>query len=46
MIRIAVPVSPLILAAGPVGVPVFARKFFVTDTALKVVGFLTEFERT
>lgn len=42
----SLPLSPLILTAGRFGVPAFARKFFVTDTALKVVGFLTELERT
>ena len=39
------PLSLLVLAADAVGVPAFARKFFVTDTALKVAGFLTELDR-
>ena len=39
------PLSPLVLAADAVGVPAFARKFFVTDTALNVAGFLTELDR-
>ena len=43
--RIVLPLSPLVLAADGVGVPAFARKFFVTDTALNVAGFLTELER-
>lgn len=43
--RIVLPLSPLVLAADAVGVPAFARKFFVTDTALNVAGFLTELER-
>ena len=38
-------ISPFVLVAPALGVPAFARKFFVTDTALKVVGFLTELER-
>lgn len=37
------PLSPLPLAAGA-GLAL-ARKFFVTETALNVVGFLTELER-
>lgn len=37
--------SPFPLLAGVVTEPAFARKLFVTDTALKVMGFLTEFER-
>ena len=41
----SLPLSPLVLAADAVGVPAFARKFFVTDTALKVAGFLTELDR-
>ena len=39
------PLSPLVLAADAAGVPAFARKFLVTDTALKVAGFLTELDR-
>ena len=39
------PLSPFVLAADAVGVPAFARKFFVTDTALNVAGFLTELDR-
>lgn len=37
--------SPFPLFDGVVTVPAFARKFLVTDTALKVMGFLIEFER-
>ena len=37
--------SPFPLLAGVVTEPAFARKLLVTDTALKVMGFLTEFER-
>lgn len=37
--------SPFPLLAGTGTVPAFAKKFFVTETALKVMGFLTEFER-
>ena len=39
------PLSPLTLGFGAAGVLALARKFFVTDTALNVVGFLTELER-
>ena len=42
---LGLPLSPLVLAADVVGVPAFARKFFVTDTALNVAGFLTELDR-
>lgn len=38
------PLSPFPLRGG-VGVPAFAKKFLVTETALKVIGFLTELER-
>lgn len=45
----AMPLNPLLspfpLLAGVVTEPAFARKLFVTDTALKMMGFLTEFER-
>ena len=41
----ALPLSALVLAEIAVGVPALARKFLVTDTALNVVGFLTELER-
>lgn len=43
--RFDLPLSPFTFALGVGGVPALARKFLVTETALKVAGFLMELER-
>ena len=44
-VELGLPLSPLTFALGVGTVPALARKFLVTDTALKIMGFLIELER-